>query len=66
MLEPAATKPGEEFQKNEREAARIIAEYAIKVFSGNPDRRDFFLAGPKAQVRVRVFVIEKMVAVNAA
>ncbi len=47
----------EQYQKSEAEAAHIIAEYAIKVYAENPERRDFFLAGPKAQVRVRVFVV---------
>jgi hypothetical protein len=45
----------EEFQRNEREAASIIAEYALKVYSTNPQRKDFLLAGPRAQVRVRIF-----------
>ena len=56
----------EEFQRNEREAAKIIAEYALKVYSGNPERRDFLLAGPKAQVRVRIFVVDGQVIDQAA
>jgi hypothetical protein len=56
----------EEFQKNEREAAKIIAEYALKVFRGNPDRRDFLLAGPKAHVRVRIFVMDSAQALDSA
>lgn len=56
----------EEFQKNEREAAKIIADYALKVFSGNPERKDFLLAGPKANVRVRIFVLDKQVLDSAA
>jgi hypothetical protein len=47
----------EEFQKNEREAAKIIADYALKVYSTNPSRRDFLLAGPRTEVRVRIFVL---------
>jgi hypothetical protein len=56
----------EEFQKNEREAAKIIADYALKVFRKDPERRDFMLAGPKAHVRVRIFVLEKQAMNNAA
>jgi hypothetical protein len=56
----------EEFQKNEKEAAQVIAEYALKVFRGNPERKDFLLAGPKAQVRVRIFVMEAAHRANAA
>jgi hypothetical protein len=56
----------EEFQKNEREAAKIIADYALKVFKGDPKRKDFLLAGPKAQVRVRIFVLGGRAVVNAA
>jgi hypothetical protein len=56
----------EQFQKNEAEAAKVIAQYALKVFSTDPERRDFLLAGPRAQVRVRVFVVEAQVLDNAA
>lgn len=47
----------EEFQKSETEAARIIARFALDVFLQDPDKVDFFLAGPTAQVRVRVFLL---------
>ncbi|MGK5084331.1 hypothetical protein WDW37_13625 [Bdellovibrionota bacterium FG-1] len=56
----------EQFQKNEAEAAKIIAEYALKVFAADQKRIDFMLAGPKAQVRVRIFVIAQAVMSNAA
>jgi hypothetical protein len=56
----------EEYQKNEAEAARVIADYAIKVFSGDPERRDFLLAGPRKNVRVRIFVIDSVRALDAA
>jgi hypothetical protein len=36
----------ERFQKNEAEAARVIAQYALKVFSEDAGRREFLLAGP--------------------
>jgi hypothetical protein len=45
----------EEFHKTEIEAAKTIAEYAMKVLMENPQKKDFFLAGPKSMVRVRVF-----------
>jgi hypothetical protein len=48
----------EQFQQDEKEAAKIIAEYAFKIFSEETALRDFFLAGPKAQVRVRVIVVQ--------
>ena len=45
----------EEFQRSESDAARIIAEYAMKILLENPEKKDFFLAGPSTMVRVRVF-----------
>ena len=47
----------DQFQKDEAEAAKVIANYAFEIFSEDQQLKDFFLAGPKAQVRVRVFVI---------
>lgn len=49
----------EEFQRTENEAAKIIAEYAMKILTENPEKTDFFLAGPKTMVRVRVFAQKK-------
>lgn len=48
----------EQFQKDEKEAAKVIANYAFQIFSSETSLRDFFLAGPKAQVRVRVIVLQ--------
>ena len=45
----------EEFQRTENKAASIIAEYAMKILHENPQKKDFFLAGPSTMVRVRVF-----------
>lgn len=56
----------EDFQKNEREAAKIIAEYALKVYSINPARKDFMLAGPRTEVRVRIFVLGQAAQAQAA
>jgi len=44
----------EDFQQNEREATRVIAQYAFQVYSENPELTDFLLSGPHAQVRIRV------------
>jgi hypothetical protein len=49
----------EQFQKDEKEAAKVIANYAFQIFSGETSLRDFFLSGPKAQVRVRVIVVQR-------
>lgn len=49
----------EQFQKDEKEAAKVIAHYAFQIFSGKTSLRDFFLSGPKAQVRVRVIVVQR-------
>jgi len=45
----------EQFQRSETEAARIIADYAMKILTENPEKRDFFLAGPNTMVRIRIF-----------
>jgi hypothetical protein len=56
----------EQHQRSELEAAKIIADYALKVFSGNPAQRDFLLAGPRANVRIRIFVLDASEMANAA
>ncbi|MBI3535116.1 MAG: hypothetical protein HY072_06490, partial [Deltaproteobacteria bacterium] len=43
----------EKYKKAETEAAQVIAGYAFKLFLENPDRKDYFLAGSAAQVRIR-------------
>lgn len=54
----------EKHVQNENEAAKVIAEYAMKVVTKDPEKTDFFLAGPKAMVRIRVFAVspEKLAA----
>jgi hypothetical protein len=49
----------EDFQKSENEAAEIIAKFALELFAKDPDKTDFFLNGPTAQVRVRIFLSSK-------
>ena len=56
----------EQFQRNEAEAAKAIAKYALKVFSSDPRRTEFFLAGPRAQVHVRVFLMGSNAVASAA
>lgn len=55
----------EQFQKQEAAAAKIIADYACALLKEDPDRVDFILKGPKAQVRVRVFAVEPALMVAA-
>jgi len=50
----------EQYQRNEAEAAKIIAEYALKLFQSDKERTDFFLAGPSSKVRVRIFVLDQV------
>lgn len=52
----------ERYQKTESEATRVIADYAYRLFLENQSRKDFVLAGPKAQVRVKIFEVEAEVA----
>jgi hypothetical protein len=44
----------ETYQKAEDEASTVIARYAFQLFSEDPKKTDFMLAGPKARVRIRV------------
>lgn len=48
----------ERYQRDERDAARIIAEYALEVFRSTREKTDFLLAGPRTEVRIRIFVLE--------
>jgi hypothetical protein len=49
----------EQFQKTESAAARVIGDYAYKLFSENQGLKDFFLSGPNTRVRVRIFVLPR-------
>lgn len=55
----------EQFQKQEAAAAKVIAEYACTLIKENPDRVDFVLKGPKAEVRVRIFPVAQPFALAA-
>jgi len=48
----------ENHKRTEANAARVIAEFAYKMFQQDSNKTDFLLAGPIAQVRIRVFVID--------
>ncbi len=56
----------ESFQKSETEASKIIADFAFRLFREDPDKTDFILAGPVAQVRVRVFQVSAEAIAHAA
>jgi hypothetical protein len=45
----------EEYHKTEKDAVKVIAEYAYKIFRQDPSKTDFFLASSSSQVRIRVF-----------
>jgi hypothetical protein len=49
----------EQFQRHEKEAARVISQYAFQHYLSKPDLTDFLIAGPQAQVRVRIFEFEE-------
>ena len=55
----------ERYQQSEHEAVNVIAEYALKLYRDDPAKLDFTLAGPQAQVRVRIFVIQNGVAAGS-
>lgn len=47
----------EQYQKSEREAAGVIAEYAYRIFQGDPSKTDFLLSSSTTQVRIRIFEV---------
>jgi len=47
----------ETYHKTERDAVKIISEYAYKIYQEDPDKTDFFLASTNSQVRIRVFTV---------
>jgi hypothetical protein len=49
----------EQFQRTESAAAKVIGDYAYKLFSENRGLKDFFLSGPNTRVRVRIFVLKR-------
>jgi len=49
----------EDYRKSEVEASQVIADYAFKLFEREPERRDFMLAGPSAEVRIKIFLLQE-------
>lgn len=47
----------DQFKKMEQDATAVIAKYAYELFQSDPKCVDFTLAGPHAEVRVRVIQI---------
>jgi len=56
----------EAYQKAESNASQVIALYAFEIYQNNPSKTDFFLAGPKAKVRIRVIEIKERSGLQAA
>jgi hypothetical protein len=48
----------EAYQKAEEGASKVIAMYAFEIYQNNPEKTDFYLAGPKAKVRIRIIQIQ--------
>lgn len=44
----------------EREATKVIAEFAFRVFCDHPEHRQFYLMGNQSKVKVRVFEVPKL------
>ena len=49
----------EAYQKAEEHASQVIAMYAFEIYQNNPTKTDFFLAGPRAKVRIRVIELKE-------
>lgn len=47
----------EKFRQQEREAAEVIANFALAKMKEEPELEDFILAGPGIQVRIRIFKV---------
>jgi hypothetical protein len=56
----------EQFQKTESAAAKVIGDYAYRLYAENRQLKDFFLSGPNTRVRVRIFVLDSKAAASAA
>ena len=48
----------EQFRQQEREAAEVIANFALAKYKEDPGLEDFVLAGPGVQVRIRIFKVK--------
>jgi hypothetical protein len=52
----------EQSLKKEKEAARVIADYAYRAFVTEPERNDFFIESSRFRLRVRVFTLPQSLA----
>lgn len=48
----------DQFRQQEREAAEVIANFALAKYKEDPNLEDFVLAGPGVQVRIRIFKVK--------
>lgn len=48
----------EQFRQQERDAAEVIANFALVKYKEDPDLEDFVLAGPGVEVRIRIFKVK--------
>lgn len=56
----------ETFRRQEREAAEVIAHFALSKIKEDPELEDFILAGPGVQVRIRIFKVKLAPGTSAA
>jgi hypothetical protein len=56
----------EQLQRTEREATQIISEYAYRIFQESPWRTEFFLSGPTARVKIKIFTLGEVPSESAA
>ncbi|MBC7387026.1 MAG: hypothetical protein H7301_12805 [Cryobacterium sp.] len=47
----------EQFRQEEKDAAEVIAHFALAKMTEDPDLEDFILAAPGVQVRIRIFKV---------
>jgi hypothetical protein len=49
----------EGYKEKESKAMSVIAYYAFKLFQGDPGRKEFILAGPMSQVKIKIFMLDQ-------
>lgn len=47
----------EQYRQQEKDAAEVIAHFALSKLNEDPNLEDFVLAGPGVQVRIRIFKV---------
>jgi hypothetical protein len=50
----------DQFQLQEKAAAKIISDYAYKLFKVEPAKNDFFIESAHFRIRVRIFTLPKV------